>query len=237
MNIAVKITIPERYPDTIKEAERMVGKLGNPSKMPGYAWGISPKLCPRGAALRMVEGTVCHECYAHKGNYRFDSVKKAHETRHSAFTHRRRGEWVHAMALLISRQAKVPYFRIFDSGDLTGTDMLNAWMDVCERCPGVNFWMASREKGIIRAVLSARDMPNNLIIRVSADLVNGEPPKGFPHASKVCTISGDDEWRELTTMNGEHEEWRCPAPLQGNKCGDCRACWDKNVVTVTYRKH
>lgn len=237
MNIAVEITIPGRYPDTIWEAEQMVGSLGNPAKMPGHAWGISPKLCLRGAALRPIKGTVCHGCYAYKGNYRYTSVKKAHEVRYSAFAYRLRDEWVHSMALLINRQSKVPYFRIFDSGDLTGTDMLNAWMDVCEQCPDINFWMATRERGILKAVFAERNAPNNLIIRVSADLVDGDAPKGFAHVSKVCTIVADDEWGKLTTMNGKHKEWRCPAPLQNNKCGDCRACWNKGVATVTYRQH
>jgi len=29
----------------------------------------------------------------------------------------------------------------------------------------------------------------------------------------------------------------CPAPKQGNACGDCRACWDPKVKNVAYGKH
>ena len=29
----------------------------------------------------------------------------------------------------------------------------------------------------------------------------------------------------------------CPAKDQGNKCMDCRACWDRSVSNVTYPKH
>jgi hypothetical protein len=29
----------------------------------------------------------------------------------------------------------------------------------------------------------------------------------------------------------------CPAPSQGGKCGDCRACWDPKVKVVSYGKH
>ena len=29
----------------------------------------------------------------------------------------------------------------------------------------------------------------------------------------------------------------CKAYTRGNQCGDCRACWDKTVKNVSYKKH
>ena len=29
----------------------------------------------------------------------------------------------------------------------------------------------------------------------------------------------------------------CPAPEQENYCGACRACWDRKVKVVSYRRH
>jgi len=37
---------------------------------------------------------------------------------------------------------------------------------------------------------------------------------------------------------GEHQHGHeCPAPKQGNNCGDCRACWSTKVLNISYTKH
>ena len=55
---------------TVAEAKRLTGGgLGYPSKMPGTSYGISAHDCITGAKLAKVEGSVCHGCYALKGNY------------------------------------------------------------------------------------------------------------------------------------------------------------------------
>jgi hypothetical protein len=36
----------------------------------------------------------------------------------------------------------------------------------------------------------------------------------------------------VTTENGS-----CPSSKQGNKCLDCRACWNRSVANVSYLKH
>ena len=66
--------------------------------------------------------------------------------------------------------------------------------------------------------------PNNLVVRVSATMVDGEPHKFHEHTSTVVT--------EKTSKS-----YTCPAPTQGNECKDCRACWDKGVSNVAYLEH
>ena len=29
----------------------------------------------------------------------------------------------------------------------------------------------------------------------------------------------------------------CPAPAQGGKCRECRACWTKSIKNISYGKH
>jgi len=65
----------------IKQLEKKIGRLSNPSKMPAYAWGISASKCITGTKLAKVEGTICNKCYANKNCYVFQVVKNAHKFR------------------------------------------------------------------------------------------------------------------------------------------------------------
>ena len=68
----------------LREAKELTGGgLGYPSKMPGTSYGISAHACITGAKLASVPGSVCHGCYALKGNYQYNSVQIAHK-RHSS---------------------------------------------------------------------------------------------------------------------------------------------------------
>ena len=42
----------------IKQLEKKIGILSNPSKMPSYAWGIPIQYCVTGSKLAEVEGTI-----------------------------------------------------------------------------------------------------------------------------------------------------------------------------------
>ena len=44
----------------IKDIEKEIGTLSNPSKMPAYAWGISAKQCKVGSKLAKIKGTICN---------------------------------------------------------------------------------------------------------------------------------------------------------------------------------
>ena len=70
-------------------------------------------------------------------------------------------------------------------------------------------------------------MPSNLVIRLSAPMVDDKPVKGV----NTSTVH----------KHGQVHGWLCPAPTQGNSCGygdnACRACWSPQVKNVSYRKH
>jgi len=62
----------------IKEANKIVISLSKPDKMPGFAYGLPAWECKTGSKLAKVPGSVCHGCYAMKGNYtRFPEIKKS----------------------------------------------------------------------------------------------------------------------------------------------------------------
>ena len=70
----------------IKEAKSIVGGLSNPSKMPGYGYGLSAFDCSVGSKLRLIKNSTCSMCYALKGRYTFNGVKAAHANRLESIT-------------------------------------------------------------------------------------------------------------------------------------------------------
>jgi len=52
-------------------AETITGGLAYPSKMDCPAWGVPATRCRVGSILAQEPGTVCHDCYAMKGTFRF----------------------------------------------------------------------------------------------------------------------------------------------------------------------
>ena len=44
----------------IKQLEKEIGTLSNPSKMPAYAWGISAKQCKVGSKLAKIKGCLLY---------------------------------------------------------------------------------------------------------------------------------------------------------------------------------
>ena len=89
----------------IKDIEKKIGTLSNPSKMPSYAWGISAKHCNVGSKLAKIKGTICNKCYALKGHYAFKNVFDAHEIRRNAIE---MPEWVDYMARLTYLKVQKP---------------------------------------------------------------------------------------------------------------------------------
>lgn len=205
----------------IKIAAAIAGNLGKPSKMPAHTYGISAKLCKVGVKLAKVKGSVCFDCYALKANYQYPSVTKAHDKRERSLSSI---SWVDSMVTLIAKTNN-PYFRWHDAGDIQSFQHLLDIVRIAEALPNVSFWLPTREKAVLLKYReSFGDFPSNLCVRLSATMIDREPLAGFENTSSVHS--------EQAPIGNE-----CPAPKQGNKCMDCRACWDKGVKNVSYRKH
>lgn len=173
-----------------------------------------------------VAGSVCESCYVLKGFYRLSRVKEAQQRRLDRFDG---PMWVVAMIRLVFWQmveTGSPFFRWFDSGDLQSVQMLRKIVEVAKETPGVHHWLPTREYGIVREYLREETLPDNLLVRVSAPMVDGPPPRslGLPTSS---VHSGE-----------EGPGFNCPARSSSPpNCGDCRACWDWGVENVSYPLH
>ena len=233
----------------VKRAKLLTGGLGSPSKMPGLSYGLPaagakwvPAICaelglpvpptygcPVGALLAEVPGTVCHGCYAdERGMYKLSNPKGAQVRRLCSLYTNNEWKiphwhlWIEAMAFLINR-SKEPYFRWHDSGDLLGAWHLGLIVAVCIRTPTFKHWLPTRESKLI-ASTDPVWIPKNLTIRVSATKVDAQPPKAHRYTSTV-------------DRNAPPVGYSCPAPTQGNQCGECRECWHKRKRNVSYHYH
>lgn len=196
-----------------------VGGLSNTSKMPCKSYGLPAQACKVGAKLVKIKGSTCEGCYALKGAYAWPTVKNAYNRRIKSLYS---PEWVQSMAVLINRE-KNKVFRWHDSGDLQSLQHLQAIIEVCKLTPTIRHWLPTREKAIINSHQSV--YPDNLVVRLSAAMVDGKPPTGQWLTSTVHSKGAD------------HIGYECKAYEHDGKCNDCRKCWDNTVVNISYRKH
>lgn len=194
--------------------------LSNTSKMPGKSISLDANICKTGSKLAKVKGSVCHDCYALKGAYRYPVVKNAMSERLEFFNSI---DFVPRMVAELKR-GRSEFFRWFDSGDVQNVGMALNIMDVVKATPEKKHWIPTKEHAIWKQALKMQALPNNAVLRFSATMVDKAPPAKWKHSSAVV--------KDIAPIGHE-----CPAPTQGGKCGDCRACWSPDVKTVTYHKH
>jgi len=220
---------------TKKSALLAVGSLSDTSKMPGKSWGINADVCKTGGKLAKIAGSICSTCYANKGFYTlYPAVKRAQDARMAFFEASELSAsfdavnnshtWTAAMIKLVSTES---FFRWFDSGDLQSVEMLMAIVEVARATPNTRHWLATRERGFVKAWLAAGNTwTENLVCRISATYFDETP------ANKLTPWSSMAHKGEANAA-----AWNCPAPSQGGSCGDCRACWSQDVALVTYHAH
>jgi len=217
-----------------------VGGLSRPGKMPGYAWGIPASTCKTGSKLVQVPDSVCSICYALKNRYKMPQVANAYERRLRIWQENPT-QWVDNMIDLLELQLraypeKMAYFRWFDSGDLQSKAMLEQILEIAWLVPNkVKFWVPTREYQIVKEVLETNVVPENVSIRLSAHMQDrilhiNQKHFGDAHVTTSAVASGKEP---KTSLIG----WQCPARFNQNKCGDCRACWSRNVPLIVYPAH
>ena len=99
-----------------------------------------------------------------------------------------------------------------------------AWLKLVQRVD-LKFYIGKGQANMLNDFIKAGGIiPSNLIVRVSASMVNGKPPKNAKYTSTVHTTS---------KVIG----YECPAYEQGGACLDCRACWNTSIKNVSYKQH
>ena len=207
----------------LAEAKQIIVSLGKTSKMPCPSYNTPATLCVTGSRLRKIKGSTCNGCYAMKGNYLYTNVQEGLYKRFNAFDH---PQFTEAMSYMINHYSKKSgYFRWFDSGDLANIHMLEKIVLVCHKTPTIKHWLPTREVKIVKDYLKIYEkFPDNLLVRVSAPMIDGKPLKHF-------------RWTSTVHHKQKPIEHDCPSRFQENKCKSCRACWDRNIKNISYHKH
>ncbi len=207
------------------QAKEITGGLSRTSKLECGSFSLSAFDCVTGSKLAKIKDSVCNKCYARRSSYLYPSVKTAQARRINNLNH---PEWIPAMVRLIRIQALENdnnLFRWFDSGDLQ-EGMLAKIVEVCKLTPEIRHWLPTHEAGMIikdKGKLGGK-LPDNLIIRLSASMIDGKPPKSWEYSSTV---------HKKTEPIG----FLCKAKDQGGKCLDCTACWNKDIKNISYMQH
>ena len=202
------------------QAKKIIVSLSNPSKMPSKSYGLKAlESCPTGKKLAKIPGSVCSDCYACKGLYKFRNVQNTQLARIDA-THN--PDWVKAMIISIGN---AEYFRWHDSGDIYSLEYLEKIIQVICSTPNTRHWLPTREKSIVHQWQKKHgEFPGNLVVRVSATMIDGKLPKGFANTSSVH--------KDKPAIGTE-----CKAYTRNGKCGQCRKCWNPKIPNISYPLH
>ena len=209
-------------------AIQIAGTLSQTSKMPCKSFGLPTSTCNVGARLRGIPGSSCVGRYADKGFYKlYPTVSASQEKRLNLLNEAladaiKAREWLDAIQALIGTDE---YFRFHDSGDIFSERYASLIWQVAIENPTVQFWIPTKESALVRACIAKWGHPDNLIIRLSMPMVDQAPTES--HGMNTSTIHRFQE----------SHGFECGAPSRGGYCGDCRACWNKDVKNVSYKYH
>lgn len=218
----------------VKDAKAIVNISNGNSKMPGTTFAQDAFSCKVGSRLADIKGSVCKSCYARRIQKMRPSVNTGWVNNYERainLINSNPEKWIAACVFQIMRQATKTgefYHRWFDSGDIDSIKQLIAICDVAKDTPQVNHWLPTREIAIVKEYIEwFGSFPDNLVVRVSAPMVDDKPLRGHRNTSTVHSKGKTEGQGHI-----------CPAPTQGNSCGDtCRACWSHDVPNVSYKKH
>tara|TARA_R110002050_G_scaffold208497_1_gene344507 strand:- start:720 stop:1352 length:633 start_codon:yes stop_codon:yes gene_type:complete len=201
------------------------GKISNGNtKMPGTTYAVDAFACKVGSKLRNIPGSICSKCYTIKLQKLRPSVDQGYKTNLLKWVNRSSSkDWVDAIVFQINRYCKDGYHRWFDGGDCQSLEMLKAINEVAKLTPHIKHWLPTKEKGIVKA-FGLKNITPNLIIRVSSAMIDGQPLNSF-------------DWTSTVHHEKPHYGFECGALKRGNNCGSCRACWNKEISNISYKKH
>jgi hypothetical protein len=216
---------------TIKAADDITGGFSKPSKLNAPAISISAFDCITGSLLRLREGSVCAKCYAHEGFYKVfaDTVRPAQDRRKAALDRAVkdldfRAVYVAAFVKLLRKSTR---FRWFDAGDCQGVGYVDIMVAIATAAPHVQFWIPTKEPRFYKRweSINGRQLPNNIVLRVSAPMIDQRPVK-VPAHWNTSTVTSDKSGSDL-----------CPAYSNGGKCGPCVRCYDRAESNIAYPLH
>ena len=219
--------------DSIKQALPYIVSLSKPGKMETFGYSTSALDCKQGGKLNLVEGSVCHNCYARKGRYVYSDVKRCLDRRLDKI--KNEPYWMDAMVYILNhkkiKNKPLTIFRWHDSGDLQSMEHFRKIIEIAKMTPQITHWLPTKEVKLMKAFIKTGEkLPKNLNLRVSAFMINGKPVKLKGMTTSVV-ITKD--------RVGKTPGFDCPVYADsdhGSKCGSCDMCY-KSKRRINYIEH
>ena len=150
-----------------------------------------------------------------------------------------------------------PYFRWQYAGDIRSIEHLAKSCEICVMSPHMRHWIPTRENKIINEYVRLGGViPDNLCVRLSAPMVDQQPVStndyntstvhsDIGRSSAIANWKGKECQAYRTSKDGKimaREVYRSLTKDDKKEsdfgyCGDCRACWSKDIGNVIYFKH
>ncbi len=155
-------------------------------------------------------------CYALKGNFVFENVKRGAMERFEAS---KRSDFVESMCVEIEK-VHPKYFRFHASGDFYSEEYVGKVMKIASQFPDTFFRTTTRRRDLKDAILELANLPN-FIVRESLDTCRTTPGMGLPFAALDF----------LDVVNNK-DSYLCP-----NDCPSCGYhCWE-NRKNMHFEQH
>lgn len=198
-------------------------KLSKAGKMPCKSWSLQARVtCPGSFDSSGTLVQVCEACYATQGMYNMPSVKNVRIYNQQDW---KRDDWVDEMVYSIEKD---DYFRWFDSGDCYSKLLALKILLVMRRTPNTKHWLPTRSYKFqkFQRVFDLMNSLPNVVVRFSGDSIGHIPEGSYSSTTALDSVTPIDGAQMCVAY--DHE---------GNKCLDCRACWSKDVQTISYPIH
>jgi hypothetical protein len=222
--VATVATTTARTPRAAINAARARVRMSQTSKLGCLSWSLQAlDTCPGSRAADGGLVDACRGCYATTGNYVFANVRAPREYNRTDWE---REDWVDDMVLALTGET---HFRWFDSGDMYALGLAEKIFKVMYRTPWVQHWLPTRMYKFPKfaPVLNAMYTLTNVVVRPSSDAIDGSYDRAL-HGSTIVPTA--DAVIDSNTF-------MCGAYSRDGKCGECRACWSKDVPVIAYPAH
>jgi hypothetical protein len=223
-----------------RAANRQAGLISlafsDTSKMPCRSWSLPAlETCPGARERNLITQAMeivdaCKTCYALQGNYNFKGSKELRKFNRDEWQH---PDFVTSMTAALIAEGN-NYFRWFDSGDVFDIRLARKIFLIMLATPSVNHWLPTRSHKIAKfqPILEAMGRLSNVVVRYSSDSVIGE---------KIATDKPQSIiYGELSEVPADAKicmAYHLEESQQTANCGECRACWSKDVSAVAYSGH
>lgn len=175
------------------------------------------------------ENTPCaHLCYARKGVFCYEKVKKAHLQNYLAYHEDNQKFFNDINAVLNDDVIIYKYFRWHMAGDIIDMNYLYGMVKVAKANPKTKFMAFTKKFELVNMYLAVNKLPKNLVIVFSAWDKNFEIPN--PHKLPVSYI---DFKKKKLNPTIPHTSKKC-----SGDCTTCKICWNlKNGESVVFKQH